>query len=209
MSSDEEPQHCNSEVGNLLVNGTWAEPDWIDGASLVEGRLALTEDQLAFMNSSAKRSVDETHPLFRATRHFAEALGLQASGYFPEASQTLLISALEVAGSGVSKVQNCAECGQSMYKISSKVYELAKKHLGEHAAKKIKNFYVHRSKFLHAGVLHGRHPYTRGFSPQLDPEDPTGCVVLRGAGADLNLVEFTSFILRAECKLWWTTPPSA
>ncbi len=209
ISSDRTASIGSDEQISLPENCTWAESDWIDGAPLIDGRIALTRDQLLFLSAFAKGIVGETHPLFRATRHFAESLAIQDAGYFPEICQTLLVSALEVVGGSAAQAKNCPHCGQEMYKISARIYELAKVHLGEFAAKRIKTFYTHRSKFLHAGVLPGRHPHTRGTSPQLDPADPTGCVVLRSGRADINLVEFTSFILRAECKLWSTELSSA
>lgn len=184
-------------------NAVWSDSDWIDGAPLVENRIAITRDQLYWIDAYAGQAVDYTHPTARATRHFAEALRLRSLGQFPETSQTLLVSALEVISENFSTQENCFNCCQLIYKINQIVYEIAAKHLGHFAAKRIKMFYRTRSKFLHSGVLPAWYPAAFGSMPQLDVSDPSGCVLPRSYSTDINLVEFTSFILRAECASWW------
>ena len=186
-----------------IPNCSWAEPDWIDGHALIKDRLAITVDQLAFLDAYAKQVIDHSHPIARAARHFAEALHLGSAGPHPETSLTLLVSALEVAGINSAQRSTCAACGQVIHKISKRVYDIALKHLGTYPASMVKRFYEHRSKFLHEGMLSERAPRMSKTTPQLNPADPSGCSRSRPFYTSNNLVEFTSYIIRAECLEWY------
>ncbi len=191
------------ENADLQPNTAWAEADWIDGVPLIENRIAITREQFSWIDAYAGHVVDYSHPIARATRHFAEALRLRSVGQFPETSQTLLVSALEVISEEASDRKTCPQCGQLVHKISKRVHKMSDRYLGSFAADRIKTFYEHRSKFLHAGVLPAYYPAAFGSMPQLDASDPSGCVLPRSSSADINLVEFTGFIWRAECSSWW------
>jgi hypothetical protein len=195
--NDEFPSLQNSDF-----NIAWAEPDWIDDVQVVDQKLAITKDQLAWLSSYVRGELDNRDALARSSRHFAEAFRLGRIGNFTETSETLLVSALEALLDAVPDPEKCDECGQSKYEVSRRVTDLARAHLGDRGAHQVKQFYNWRSKYLHEGVLRSWHSYTQGFAPQLDPDDPTGCVIPRSFTPNINLLEYTSYIFRARVAAW-------
>lgn len=115
-----------------------------------------------------------------------------------EMSVALYMSALEVATLTEAEPASCEHCGQPVYRISARVRELIEQHFGQGAVRRFRDPYAHRSKYLHRGI-----PSTRGFTgsavPQLDPDDPTGCLVYHSV--DVRLLRgVTSFCLRSEVR---------
>jgi hypothetical protein len=66
----------------------------------------------------------------------------------------------------------------------------------------VKGDYERRSKFLHTGVVPGALPDGVRIEPLLDPTDPSGCMRHRGVASPNILLEFTSYVIRAECAAW-------
>jgi hypothetical protein len=186
------------------ANVYWFSDDWLEDGPYIEDRLALSRSQVALINAVLEGRVARETPILRAARHFNEGLELHdTTTDHPEVATTLLVSALEVACADVGSVESCPCCGQLKYKLSRKVQDLARRHLGEGAAYFVKTDYERRSKYLHAGVLPGAIPDGIRIEPMLDPMSPSGCTRHRGVASPENLIEFTSYVIRAECAAWY------
>ena len=115
-----------------------------------------------------------------------------------ELATVLLVSAIEAIGSENNRTESCEMCGQPIYKLSQRVVDVAIRHLGPGVERIFRDHYGRRSQFLHAGVLSASQPQTGALVPQLDPEAPEGCAMPRLIAQPINLIEFTSFLLRKE-----------
>lgn len=87
-----------------------------------------------------------------------------------EVALSLYMSALEVLAANRSpKTSTCGECSQTVYKIGAKVYDMVL-HLSKskNMARKIKQEYDKRSKYLHAGRFFSENNFLGHHIPQLD-----------------------------------------
>jgi hypothetical protein len=113
-----------------------------------------------------------------------------------EIVNVLYVSTLEtVAATFPFEKKVCVTCNQPVFSISKRVEALVKKYLGDFVAQTIKHHYNSRSKFVHEGWLNSKYNYSGVSIPQLDPSTSSGCHV-QSSTPDINLREFTSFILR-------------
>jgi hypothetical protein len=106
------------------------------------------------------------------------------------------VSTLEtVAATFPFEKKVCVTCSQPVFSISKRVEALVKNYLGDFVAQTIKRHYNSRSKFVHEGTLNSKYNYSGVSIPQLDPSTSSGCHI-QSSAPDINLREFTSFILR-------------
>lgn len=181
-------------------SGYWLDADWLEGCPIEDGLLRLLPSQIAFADRVVDGSLDPKSQIARAARHFHDALALHmaSAARFSELVTVLLVSALEAIGSENTEMHNCETCGQPVYKLSQRVVDLAIRHLGPDVERQFRDHYGRRSQFLHAGILSASQPQTGVLIPQLDPEAPEGCAMPRMIAQPINLIEFTSFLLRKE-----------
>ncbi|MCM2435825.1 hypothetical protein [Agrobacterium rosae] len=116
-------------------------------------------------------------------------------------AMALFVSALETVDLPLSSPETCAEFSQPRHKISHRLVELGEKHLGDGVERIFKESYQRRSKYLHAGQVKVSQPMVSHTIPQLDPEGNEGCAMPATIGAPINLMEFTSFVIRREILL--------
>lgn len=77
--------------------------------------------------------------------------------FLGDTANTLTMSALEVMSDKDQELSSCKSCGQTQYKISSRVRNYAAKILGsEEAGKWFGKRYAKRSKFLHTGAIENK-----------------------------------------------------
>lgn len=181
----------------------WQDTDWIDGCPIVEGLIQLELNQIRYGDLIAQRIIDSDHKLSRAAHHFVEGLRFMrgASPSFYKLSTVHLVSSLEVISlpeDGAAPA--CSECGQPIYRISKRVVDFGVGHLGEGAEHILKSSYSKRSRYLHAGSSDFAQPMTAKTIPLLDPSAPEGCAMPELIEYPLNLMEFTSFSIRAEVR---------
>ncbi|MDV3459211.1 hypothetical protein RZN05_19600 [Sphingomonas sp. HF-S4] len=192
-----------------LVNDRWAQVDWIDGSPIVDGRLAITPEQLRYLEGLAVAPGDDH--VIRAARLFHQALHLDygRDPTLTDAVRTLYVSALEAASAQETNPLKCEGCGQPIYAIRKRVREVARRHLGEAAEGIIDRAYKARSGYLHTGSVFGKRPFGLGIRPLLDPDASSGCYLPHGLDNTVTVREFTSFILREVARKQGleTTPP--
>ncbi|WP_064032911.1 MULTISPECIES: hypothetical protein [unclassified Methylosinus] len=189
-------------VDDLCRNIFFDQIDWLEDHPIMSGKLCLSTDQLSYGNSIVAGSIGQGERLARAAQLFHEAriMLLSAPHLHNDTAAALLISALEVVSLIDEPPKNCASCGQPIYKISRRVADLGVRHLGAGAKWIFDRHYKRRSSYLHRGVPHAAQPYTGSAIPQLDPQGIEGCALPTPVGAPMNLMEFTSCIIRAEMR---------
>jgi hypothetical protein len=182
----------------------WEDPEWLDDHPIADGLIRLERSQLAFGDEVVAGSINENHRLTRACRLFHEGLTLHRSSpeQFGDMSTTLFVSALEVISLTDDPTPPCKTCGQPIYKISKRVTELGVRHLGPGARWVLDSHYKRRSGYLHSGKRHATQPMVGHSIPQLDPNGIEGCAMPRLIGQPTNLMEFTSFVIRAEMRAY-------
>jgi len=180
----------------------WGDPEWLEHHPIAENLVRLDAIQLALGDEIVSGLMNGNDRLARASRLFHEGLILYHSGsqQFYDMATILFVSALEVVSLTDNATPTCSNCGQPLYKISKRVSELGVSHLGEGARWVFDNHYRRRSRYLHSGALHYPQPGYGYAIPQLDPEAPEGSAMPRSIGFPKNLMEFTSFIIRAEMR---------
>lgn len=191
-----------TEFVNEEKNSCFSSDDWLDGRPYQGGRkLTLSQTQLIFIGEFLKGKIKEDNVIIVSSGIFREALFIYERSGLQEVCSTILVSALEAVNFDADIAKTCPTCGQQTRRISARVRDLVNSHLGECAADLVKKAYESRSKFVHTGRFFGRMSYANGMTlPQLNPSDPSGCVRTRDAGVPINnLLEFTSYIIRAEC----------
>lgn len=178
----------------------WSDAEWLEGYPIEGGLLRLLPSQIAILDSVVEGGLGLTAQITHAARHFHEglALHLAAPGRFPELATVLMVSAIETITSGDGDRSHCKSCGQPIYKISQRVIDLAVRHLGLGVERIFRDHYGARSRFLHMGALSASQPYTGALIPQLDPDAPQDSAMPRVVSQPINLIEFTSFLLRQE-----------
>ncbi|MHC2528818.1 hypothetical protein ACVIEM_005965 [Rhizobium leguminosarum] len=180
------------------ANQFLVEEDWLDDFPTIDRLLRLSVAQLRFCENLVEERTGDDR-LTRAASIFHRATGIYRN--LPEAhdvAMALFVSALEAVDLPLSNPASCAACSQPTYKISQRVVDLGKKHLGPGVERIFKESYQRRSKYLHAGKVVASQPVTSHFIPQLDPDGIEGCAMPSAAGNPKNLMEFTSFVIRRE-----------
>jgi hypothetical protein len=200
-------QYAPASVGEEVVepaNARWCQADWLDGAPIIDGRLAITPEQLRYLEGLAVAPGEGA--AVRAARLFHQALHLDYAGgpTLSDAVRTLYLSALEAASAPERNPSRCNECGQPIYSIRKRVREVTKRHLGEAAEVIIDRAYNARSGYLHEGSVLGKRPFGLRARPLLDPDAPSGCYLPPGQDNTVNVREFTSFILRELARQQWS-----
>lgn len=173
-------------------------PDWLDDFPICDGQLRLTLPQLNFITRLLDGPISEDR-VTRAARMFHKALTLFRR--VPEChdiSITLFVSALEAVDLPSTSPAVCSGCSQPIYKISRRVVDLGLRHLGPGVERFFKEHYQLRSMYLHRGEVRSSRPISRNLIPLLDPNGVEGCALPAVTSYPLNLMEFTSFVIRAE-----------
>ena len=186
-----------ASAGHDDANQFLVEEDWLDDAPVQDHRLRLSAAQLRYCEDLLE---DEIHDerLVRAASIFHRGLGIYRK--LPDAHDlalALFVSALEAVDLPLSKPASCPTCSQPKYKISQRVVDLGRSHLGQGVEGMFKESYQRRSKYLHVGKVVASQPVTAHFIPQLDPDGIEGCA-MPSAGNPKNMMEFTSFVIRRE-----------
>lgn len=177
------------------------DPDWLDGTPEWDGLLRLTASQLEFCDDFVGEMMAYDQ-LKRAAHMFHKALTLYHK--VPECydvATALFVSALETVDHPLTPPSSCAKCGQATYKISQRVVELGIRHLGAAVERFFKDYYNRRSRYLHTGHVRSSQPMQGQLVPQLDPSGIGGCAMPSLVGRPMNLMEFSSFIIRKEIIL--------
>ncbi|NKK95771.1 hypothetical protein GFL95_31965 [Rhizobium leguminosarum bv. viciae] len=180
------------------ANQFLVEEDWLDDFPMEDHLLRLSAAQLRFCEDLVEERTGDNR-LARAASIFHKAMGIYRN--LPEAhdvAMALFVSALESVDLPLSNPASCPTCSQPTYKISQRVVDLGRKHLGQGVERIFKESYQRRSKYLHAGKVVASQPVTSHFIPQLDPDGIEGCAMPSAAGNPKNLMEFTSFVIRRE-----------
>jgi hypothetical protein len=195
-----------SNILDLPAGIFWEDAEWLEHQPIAGDLIRLEPIQLAFGDQVVGGLINEGHKLARAAHLFHEGLLLlhTASGHFGDLATALFISALEVISLSDDPAPTCQTCGQSIYKISKRVAELGVRHLGPGAKWVFDDHYRRRSRYLHTGKLHATQPFAGHAIPQLDPDGIEGCAMPRLVVQPINLMEFTSFIIRAEIRAYMT-----
>lgn len=182
------------------MNQFLAQDDWLDEFPLEGRHLRLSAQQLRFCEDLIDGSIGDDR-LARAANIFHKAMTIYRK--LPEGhdvSMALFVSALESVDLPLSNPVSCQACGQPKYKISQRVVDLGKKHLGPGVERIFKESYNRRSKYLHAGKVVASQPVTSHLIPQLDANGIEGCAMPSMTGSPKNLMEFTSFVIRQEIR---------
>lgn len=184
-------------AGHDDANQFLVEEDWLDDFPVQDHRLRLSAAQLRYCEDLLE---DEIHDdrLIRAASIFHRGLGIYRK--LPDAHDlalALFVSALESVDLPLNKPASCPTCSQPQHKISQRVVDLGRRHLGPSVEGMFKESYQRRSKYLHAGKIVASQPVTAHFIPQLDPDGIEGCA-MPSAGHPKNMMEFTSFVIRRE-----------
>ncbi|WP_157628401.1 hypothetical protein [Rhizobium leguminosarum] len=185
------------------MNQFWRKSKWLEDFPTHEKYLRLEARTVSSLSEIIEGRITADSRVLQSALHFHQAAKFHRSedAIHGDLITTLLISSLEAAsldlGGGGSS--SCQTCGQPVYKISKRVAQLGRTHLGEYVEAFLKDKYGLRSKFLHAGKLSTVHPTTRNSLPLLDPSSSSGCVLPHAFSHAHNLLEYSGFILRA---LW-------
>lgn len=187
-------------AGHDDANHFLVEEDWLDDFPLQDHQLRLSAAQLRYCEDLLE---DEIHDdrLTRAASIFHKGLGIYRK--LPDAHDlalALFVSALESVDLPLGKPASCPTCSQPQHRISQRVVDLGRRHLGPGVERMFKESYQRRSKYLHAGKVVASQPVTAHFIPQLDPDGIEGCA-MPSAGNPKNMMEFTSFVIRREMLL--------
>ena len=183
------------------VNTYLEDTDWLDGTPERDGYLRLTASQVSFCNNLISEMTADDR-LKRAAHLFHKALTL----YYKmpdcyDVATALFVSALETVDLPLSPPSTCAECGQPTYRISQRVVELGIRHLGPGVKRIFEDHYKRRSLYLHEGQVRSSQPMQSHIIPQLDPNGIEGCAMPSLVGMPMNLMEFSSFVIRREMLL--------
>lgn len=187
-----------TSASDETLNAYFDTPDWLEGVPLYDGHLRLTSPQLKFISDLLDAPASEDR-LIRAARMFHKALTLFRR--VPEChdiSTALFVSALEAVDLPSAAPAACSKCSQPVYKISKRVVDLGIRHLGPGVERTFKDHYQLRSMYLHKGQVRSSRPMTSNLIPLLDPSGVEGCAMPAVTSQPLNLMEFTSFVIRAE-----------
>lgn len=188
------------DVQNELYSG---DEDWIDDHPMVNGSMALSEDQVSMVIDIIAGNVKPE--FLSACAHFNNAVYLLKDhslnqNFLVDAAAVLYISSLEVCSSLFKyDSSSCSECGQVKYSIRKRVLDLVGKYHPEHLKKFIDRYYQGRSKYLHAGSHSSSGNYYGVSIPQLDPSSYSGCHA-QASSHPINLRDFTSYIFRKVSK---------
>lgn len=187
-------------AGHEDANQFLVEEDWLDDFPTSDRLLRVSAAQLRYCEDLLEDGIDDDR-LTRAASIFHRGLSIYRK--LPDAHDlalALFVSALESVDLPLSKPASCPTCRQPQYKISQRVVDLGRKHLGPGVERIFKESYQRRSKYLHAGKVVASQPVISHFIPQLDPDGIEGCA-MPSAGNPKNLMEFTSFVIRREMLL--------
>jgi hypothetical protein len=146
---------------DLKANIFLKRSDWLDDFPVENDRLCLESLSLEFGNKIIDGTIDADHRLLRAVRLFHQGLALHRlpSLNFGDLSVVILISALEAMMEETAS-SVCQSCGQSIYKISKRVRDLATQHLGDAMVRIFTHYYARRSQFVHTGRIYAAQPLT-------------------------------------------------
>lgn len=136
----------------------------------------------------------------RTTKNVQQKVSSQVLSY---------MSALECVTATDAPADTCNTCGAPIYKIGSRVKDLAKEYLDDNLASIIKQLYDYRSKFVHTGQV-VTDEIRMDNLPMINKSNAT-CLMDNGGisvkvpgGATMvaasNVREWTTFILRCYCQ---------
>lgn len=191
----------NTRNLSIAVGQEFIKP-YIDGPSIREGSLKLSEAGVKFLNQyifvDRDQTEDEVTMYFkRSCTHIFEGLQRQLEKGeqigFITMTQTLILSpkdqlrnqniitmaamsylsALETASTPEGKTETCKTCGNVIYKISARVEKMVSKYINPETGREFKELYNLRSKFLHAGKLSCENYYITA-RPFIDPATGSG-----------------------------------
>ncbi|WP_438346847.1 hypothetical protein [Methylorubrum populi] len=191
------------EILEAAPGEPWTDTDWLDDHPLANRLLQLEDNQLYYGDLISRDMIEHDNNLSRAAHHFAEGLRFLrwGSSEFYNLSTVHLVSSLEVISLPEDgTTPSCSECGQPIYRISKRVVDFGVGHLGAGAERILKASYAKRSRYLHTGGSDAAQPFTSRAIPMLDPSAPEGCAMPETIEYPINLMEFTSFAIRAEVR---------
>lgn len=191
----------NTRNLSIAVGQEFIKP-YIDGPSIREGSLRLSEAGAKFLNQYIfvdrdQREDDVTMYFKRSCIHIFEGLQRQLEkgehiGFITKTQTFMLspkdqlrsqniitmaamsyLSALETASTPEGKTETCKACGNVIYKISARVESMVSKYINPETGKEFKELYNLRSKFLHAGKLSCDNYYITA-RPFIDPSTGSG-----------------------------------
>lgn len=185
-------------ASDTSLNSYFASFDWLDAFPVGDGHLRLTTNQVEYISRLLGRPAEENR-ITRAARMFHKALTLfRRVPECQDVSLALFVSALEAVDLPPNLPAVCPECNQEIYKISKRVVDLGVRHLGLGVERIFKENYQLRSMYLHKGAVRSTRPIGSHFVPLLDPNGVEGCAMPAVSSGPHNLMEFTSFVIRAE-----------
>lgn len=185
-------------ASDTSLNSYFASFDWLDGFPVEDGHLRLTANQVEHISCLLGRPAEENR-ITRAARMFHKALTLfRRVPECEDVSLALFVSALEAVDLPPNPPAACPECNQKIYKISKRVVDLGVRHLGPGVERIFNENYQLRSMYLHKGAVRSSRPNSSHFIPLLDPDGVEGCAMPAVSSGPYNLLEFTSFVIRAE-----------
>jgi hypothetical protein len=164
--------------------------------------LVLPEYCIKFINNIVNQNLTvQEQIIVDACHHFRSACSFEQmisrGSVMSEIAMVCYLSSLEVLSLyNASATETCPTCSQPQHRISNRVKELIEQHLGDHAAKIVKELYNSRSKYLHEGRFLSSRSYAGLVIPQIDFSDSRGVLSPVPLIPLLNLREFTSFCIR-------------
>jgi hypothetical protein len=202
-----QPEKCTINIASNEQVLARPPHQWIDDYPLVAKMIVLPEYSLNFLAEIINSNLDERKKLIiAASHHFHLARYIEERTYdqshqstlFAEQSLVLYLSSLEVISLLDSESPtSCKTCGQTRYRIASRVESFTEKYNGSHAAKLIKRLYAERSKYLHMGRLLSSRSYSGSTLPQLDSSTYNGVRSPRSIEPLYHLRELISFSIRS------------
>ena len=123
-------------------------------------------------------------------------LEMERTGIF-DIVNTVIVSSLEaILSAKPSPSKRCTECGQPVYSISKRVYELVNSYLGSDIADIVKKTtYNNRSKYLHEGKTVTPLYYFGSCFPLINPKNPRS-VMFAETPVEYNLIDYCMYIIR-------------
>ena len=125
-----------------------------------------------------------------------ECSEIERTGLFDMINANIVSSLEALLSADQTSTDICRCCGQPIYKIVRRIYDLCEKYLGETMAGHIKKrIYANRSKYLHEGrPFTPLYRYISSF-PLIDPRNPRELLSVE-TPLEYNLIDYCAYIIR-------------